>query len=120
MAGRVLYPVALAVHSENLTLDLLGWRTAHGMRLHRPLLLSMQFTPALAQCGPPPWLQRLDPNMCVSYAGCDNADVHKPAQHSAQLPHGRAGLRWVSHMPACPHHHLCGYLLLNPRPYLSI
>ncbi|KAK9846403.1 hypothetical protein WJX81_003127 [Elliptochloris bilobata] len=46
--GRVLYPVALAVHSEHLAMELLGWRTAAGMRLHRPLLLSMQFTPALA------------------------------------------------------------------------
>ena len=27
-AGRVLYPVALAVHSEHLALELLGWRTA--------------------------------------------------------------------------------------------
>lgn len=49
-AGRVLYPMALAVHSEHLAMELLGWRTAAGMRLHRPLLLSMQFTPALAQC----------------------------------------------------------------------
>ena len=53
-AGRVLYPVALAVHSEHLAMELLGWRTAAGMRLHRPLLLSMQFTPALAQCALPP------------------------------------------------------------------
>ena len=53
-AGRVLYPVALAVHSEHLAMELLGWRTAAGMRLHRPLLLSMQFTPALAQCAPSP------------------------------------------------------------------
>ena len=58
-AGRVLYPVALAVHSEHLALELLGWRTAAGMRLHRPLLLSMQFTPALAQCVPGPCVFRV-------------------------------------------------------------
>lgn len=47
-AGRE-YPVALAVRSEHGALQLLGWRTATGMRLHSPALLSMQFTTALAQ-----------------------------------------------------------------------
>jgi len=49
----VLYPLALDARSEHLALELRGWRTAAGLRLHRPLQLSLEFTPALAQCAPP-------------------------------------------------------------------
>ena len=48
-AGRLKYPLALAAASENVALELAGWRTSTGMLLRKPILASLQLTPDVAR-----------------------------------------------------------------------